>query len=193
MGDREPCVRSSRARSLWQPYAFRVLRGRGPSGQIRRYPIMNMKRRWTTASIVSVAVLTAAPAFGQVLTASCLDNTVSLAVEEARLPNTLPDNSDPSKLQSKSFAQQMIEGAGFQDFGPAFVNDLCGIPKLSVAQNLALHKGEELWHMAIDRAQQRVPTVGDLPYSDDRPLYWARLQVRAALRQWVAKFSDRKS
>jgi hypothetical protein len=126
-------------------------------------PIMKMKRRWTKASLVTFAALAAVPAFGQILTASCLDNTVPLVVEEARLPNTLPDNSDPSKLQSKSFAQQMIEGAGFQDFGPAFVNELCGIPKLAVAQNLALHKGEELWHMAIDRAQQRVPTVGNLP------------------------------
>ena len=149
---------------------------------------MNSKRRWTQVSIATVAALAAAQAFGQILTASCLDNTVQLVVEEARLPNTLPDNSDPTKLQTKSFAQQMIEGAGFQDFGPAFVNDLCGIPKLSVAQNLALHKREELWHMAIDRAQQRVPTVGDLPYSDDRPLYWTRLQVRAAIRQWVSKF-----
>ena len=141
---------------------------------------MMMKRHWIPGSIATVAALVSASAFGQILTASCLDPTVKLAVEEARLPNTLPDNSNPAILQTKSFAQQMIEGGGFQDFGPAFVNDLCGIPKLSVAQNLALHKGEELWQMAIDRAQQHVATVGDLPYSDDRPLYWERLQVRAA-------------
>jgi hypothetical protein len=150
---------------------------------------MMMKRHWIQRSIATVAALVSASAFGQILTASCLDPTVKLVVEEARLPNTLPDNTDPSKLQSESFAQQMIEGGGFQDFGPAFVNDLCGIPKLSVAQNLALHKGEELWQMAIDRAQQRVATVGDLPYSDDRPLYWERLQVRAAIRQWMPKFN----
>ena len=72
---------------------------------------MKMKQRWTKASIVTVAALAAVPAFGQILTASCLDNSVPLVVEEARLPNKLPDNSDPSKLQSKSFAQQMIEGA----------------------------------------------------------------------------------
>jgi hypothetical protein len=149
---------------------------------------MNTKRHWAEAAVAIVGALAAASASGQILTASCLDPTVKLVVEEARLPNTLPDNANPAILQTKSFAQQMIEGAGFQDFGPAFVNDLCGIPKLSVAQNLALHKGEELWRMAIDRAQQRVATVGDLPYSDDRPLYWARLQVRAALRQWTPKF-----
>jgi hypothetical protein len=134
-----------------------------------------IKENWIRASVAAVGALVAASASGQILTASCLDPAVQLVVEEARLPNTLPENSNPAILQTKSFAQQMIEGAGFQDFGPAFVNDLCGIPKLSVAKNLALHKGEELWHMAIDRAQQRVATVGDLPYSDDRPLYWARL------------------
>jgi hypothetical protein len=150
--------------------------------------MMKMKRHWSRVCVASVAALVAANASGQILTASCLDPAVALVVEEARLPNTLPDNANPAVLQTKSFAQQMIEGAGFQDFGPAFVNDLCGIPKLSVAQNLALHKGEELWHMAIDRAQQRVATLGNLPYSDDRPLYWARLQVRAALRQWLPKF-----
>ena len=179
---------------------------------------MNLKLGWTTASIASVAALAAAPAFGQILTASCLDNSVPLVVdaataacftaastgqkpaaacfgnsvplvvEEARLSSRLPDNANPAVLQSKPFAQQMIEGAGFQDFGPEFVNELCGMPKLKVVQNLVLHKGEELWHMAVDRAQQRVPTVGDLPYSDDRPLYWTRLQVRAALRQWVSNF-----
>jgi hypothetical protein len=149
---------------------------------------MKMKRHWSRVCVASVAALVAANASGQILTASCLDPAVPLVVEEARLPNTLPDNANPAILQTKSFAQQMIEGAGFQDFGPAFVNDLCGIPKLSVARNLALHKGEELWHMAIDRAQQRVATLGNLPYSDDRPLYWARLQVRAALRQWLPKF-----
>src|SRR4051812_9939039 len=83
---------------------------------IWRYPTMKMNRRWTQMSIATVAALAATQAFGQILTASCLDNTVKLVVEEARLPNTLPDNADPSKLQTKSFAQQMIEGAGFQDF-----------------------------------------------------------------------------
>ena len=126
--------------------------------------------------VASVVALVAASAFGQILTASCLHPTSPSVVEEARLPNTLPDNANPAILQTKSFAQQMIEGAGFQDFGPAFVNDLCGIPKFSVALKLAASQRRRAVHMAIDRAQQRVATLGNLPYSDDRPLYWARLR-----------------
>jgi hypothetical protein len=146
------------------------------------------KRRLTAACAGTVATLFAGAAAGQILTASCLDPAVPLVVEEARLPNTLPDNANPAVLQSKSFGQQMIEGAGFQNFGPAFVSRLCAVTKLKNAEDLALHAGEQLWNMAVARAQQRGPMAGDLPYSDDRPLYWARLQVRAALRQWVTGF-----
>ncbi len=140
--------------------------------------------------IAVVLAIMLAPATGsaQVLTAPCLDPAVPLVVEEARLPFTLPDNSDPSVLQPTSFAQQMIEGAGFDDFGPAVVNQLCNAPNLAAAEEIALQKGQLLWQMAVDRAQKRVPVVGSLPYSDDRPLYWTRLQTRAALRQWVPGF-----
>lgn len=134
-------------------------------------------------------LLAAAAVSAQVLTAPCLDPTVPLVVEEARLPFTLPDNSDPAILQSTSFAQQMIEGAGFENFGPSVVKQLCNAPNLKVAQNIAMQNGQQLWRMAVDRAQQRGPVAGDLPYSDDRPLYWTRLQVRAALRQWIPSFA----
>ncbi len=139
-------------------------------------------------SVALAILLASATVSAQVLTAPCLDPTVPLVVEEARLPFTLPDNSDPSVLQSTSFAQQMIEGAGFQDFGPSVVNQLCQAPNLKVAQNIAMQNGQQLWRMAVDRAQQRGPVAGNLPYSDDRPLYWTRLQVRAALRQWIPLF-----
>ena len=69
---------------------------------------MATKRYWIRTCVAAFGALVAAGASGQILTASCLDPTVPLVVEEARLPNTLPDNTDPSKLQSESFAQQMI-------------------------------------------------------------------------------------
>src|SRR5262245_2189767 len=59
------------------------------------------------------------------LSAPCLDGTISLSVEENRLGSTLADNSNPAVLQTTSFARQMIEGAGFEGFGPALVNALC--------------------------------------------------------------------
>lgn len=142
-----------------------------------------------SVAVVLAVLLAAATVSAQILTASCLDPTVPLAVEEARLPNTLPDNSDPAVLQSTSFAQQMIDGAGFQDFGPSVVKQLCKAPNLKVAQNIIMQNGKQLWKMAVDRAQKRGPVKGYLPYSDDRPLYWARLQTRAAIRQWIPRFA----
>ena len=59
------------------------------------------------------------------LSAPCLDGTIALSVEENRLGNTLADNTNPTVLQSTSFARQMIEGAGFEKFGPSLVNVLC--------------------------------------------------------------------
>jgi hypothetical protein len=152
--------------------------------------MMNKYRlKYCISVVASLAMLlVSATVFAQVLTGPCLDPTVPLAVEEARLPYTLPDNNDPSVLQDQSFAEQMIEGAGFQDFGPSVVNQLCSAPNLKVAQKIVMQNGQQLWRMAVDRAQQRGPVAGNLPYSDDRPLYWARLQTRAALRQWIPKF-----
>jgi hypothetical protein len=142
----------------------------------------------SVALVALASAGTATSAVAQVLTAPCLNPSVPLVVEEQRLPNTLPDNTNSAVAQSESFAQQMIEGAGFQDFGPDVVEELCKVKTLREAQELAKDKGGKLWRIAVDRAQQHGKIEGDLPYSDDRPLYWTRLQVRAALRQWTAKF-----
>ena len=153
-----------------------------------------MKRprpKFSAATVGALAILlaTATISQAQVLTSPCLDPTVALSVEENRLSFTLPDNSNPALLQSTPFSQQMIEGAGFQDFGPSVVNQLCHAPNLKVAQNIAMQNSQQLWRMAVDRAQQRGPIEGNLPYSDDRPLYWTRLQSMAALRQWTPPFA----
>ena len=122
------------------------------------------------------------------LTAPCLNPAVPLSVEENRLAFKLPDNSNPAVLQRTTFAQQIIEGAGFQRYGPSFVARVCHMSDLKSAQALVMEKGQELWRMARDRAQQRERVEGTLPYSDDRPLYWTRLQATAALRQWSPSF-----
>jgi hypothetical protein len=123
-----------------------------------------------------------------VISAPCLDSSVALSVEENRLTFTLPDNDNPAVLQSSPFAVQMIEGAGFEDFGPSFVKELCRTRSLKAAEKLVMRAGEQLWDLAVNRAQQRGRVEGDLPYSDDRPLYWTRLQATAALRQWTPGF-----
>jgi hypothetical protein len=122
------------------------------------------------------------------LSAPCLDGTATLSVEESRLGSTLADNTNPAVLQSKSFARQMIEGADFEDFGPSVVNALCKGRNLAETQGFLSKQAQQLWRNAVDRAQRHGPTRGSLPYSDDRPLYWTRLQVTAALRQWQPHF-----
>jgi hypothetical protein len=118
----------------------------------------------------------------------CRDPGAPLSVEENRLSFTLPDNDDPAVPQSRTFAQQMIDGGGFQGFGPALSRDLCRTPSLKAAQALVRTKGEALWRSAVRRAQRPGRAAGDLPYSDDRPLYWTRLQSTATVRQWTPRF-----
>jgi len=91
-------------------------------------------------------------------------------------------------LQSTSFARQMIEGAGFENFGPSLVNTLCKQRDLFEVRELLTVEARQLWRNAVVRAQKHGPIKGSLPYSDDRPLYWTRLQATAALRQWQPKF-----
>jgi hypothetical protein len=124
-----------------------------------------------------------------IITSQCLDPTVSLSIEETRLSYVLPDNSNPAVLQPTPFAWQMIQGAGFQDFGPSYVNELCRLGDLSAAHDFVMQEGQQLWRKARNRAQQRGQVNGTLPYSDDRPLYWTRLQATAALRQWKPRFA----
>ncbi|AWS48852.1 hypothetical protein [Streptosporangium sp. 'caverna'] len=141
-------------------------------------------------AIVAATVLaTAGPASSTIARGpGCLDSGTPLSVEENRLGFTLPDDDNPAVPQSRTFARQMIEGGGFQDFGPALIRDLCRTKSLKAAAALVLRKGEDLWRDAVRRAQQQKPVRGDLPSSDDRPLYWTRLESTAALRQWAPKF-----
>ena len=152
-----------------------------------------MKRKSPTLSILVFTVLaillsTATISGAQVLTSTCLSPSVPLVVEEQRLTYTLPSNSNPAVLQSESFAQQMIEGAGWKYLGPLVVAELCKARNVKEAESIVKLNGMLLWQMAIYRAQNRF-VLGSLPYSDDRPLYWTRLQVRAAIRQWIPKFT----
>ena len=67
--------------------------------------------------------------------------------------------------------------------------ELCGIRTPRRAERFARQTGDELWRTAVDRAQGRRPDLGTLDRFDDRPLYWARLQLSAALRRWTPSFS----
>jgi hypothetical protein len=86
-------------------------------------------------------------------------------------------------LQSKPFAQEIIDGAPFQGFAPALTRTVCRAGRLRGVRQLARLEGARLWRAAVNRAQSRGVVRGSLPASDDRPLYWTRLQALAVLRR----------
>ncbi|GAA4494550.1 hypothetical protein GCM10023191_033950 [Actinoallomurus oryzae] len=135
-----------------------------------------------------VSLGTAGPASARTTAGRCIGSTAPLSVEESRLSWVLPDNDDPSAPQPTSFAEQMIQGGGFQAYGPKFTRLLCRTPSLTAATALVKSEGEALWRAAVARAQRKGRVTGTLPYSDDRPLYWTRLQSTATLRRWTPGF-----
>lgn len=108
-------------------------------------------------------------------TGSCFDRTATLTVSEQRLSQAVP--------------QELLRRSGFDKFASRFERLLCATPSVRLAQLLVRVQGPALWRAAVDRVQGRGPAGGDLSRGDDRPLYWARLQLTRTLRQWTPRFS----
>lgn len=117
--------------------------------------------------VVAVPAAAAAPA-------NCFDPNAQLTVEELRLDRPVP--------------QQILAMTGFDRFGTVFNAALCGTRSRRAANALVSTQGHVLWSASVDRAQGRLPAVG-LDRTDDRPLYWARLALTKALRQWTPGFT----
>lgn len=131
-------------------------------------------------ALLATAPLAAAEAAGP---ANCFDRAAPIPVEEQRLALPVP--------------QEILNRSGFADKAPRFERALCHLRSVTAARVLAKGDGQRLWRAAVDRVQGRGPAGGDLSRGDDRPLYWARLQLTRALRQWQPAFSlsaaDRKA
>lgn len=106
--------------------------------------------------------------------AGCYDEERQITVEEERL--------------ARPIAQQLLDIGGFRPTVSSFRTALCSATSLAAAERLARHAGADLWRTAVDRAQGRIHLGTDDPY-DDRPLYWARLSMTRALRQWAPAFT----
>ncbi|MFS2053479.1 hypothetical protein ACEN8K_32025, partial [Variovorax sp. CT11-76] len=82
-------------------------------------------------------------------------------------------------------------------FAPAFSAKLCGsegvtsVTSYDQALSLVKTEGAGLWRAAVDRVQGRraSPAGSKLPNSDDRMLYWTRVQMTKVLRQWAPDFA----
>ncbi|WP_314178512.1 pyroglutamyl peptidase [Streptomyces winkii] len=129
------------------------------------------------AQLAAVAVVSLAlpvtPALAE-QPAGCTDESVPLTVEEQRLAEDVP--------------QEILQRSGFDSAAPGFTRALCGADSYGEAQQAVTRHGQRLWQRAVDRAQGRGPADGDLSRADDRPLYWARLGMTGALRQWRPGF-----
>lgn len=97
-----------------------------------------------------------------------------MTVEERRLDQAVP--------------QEILRRSGFDRAVEAFSSDLCGARTEAEAALIVKRDGQRLWRSAVDRVQGRTPGAGDLSRDDDRPLYWARLSMTKALRQWRPAF-----
>lgn len=104
----------------------------------------------------------------------CVDTSVTTTVEERRLDLAAP--------------REILRRGGFDRAAPAFVRALCRARTLTAARRAVDRHGAALWSAAVDRAQGRGRPGGDLDRADDRPLYWARLAMTRALRQWQPGF-----
>ncbi|MDF3839154.1 hypothetical protein P3W85_40395 [Cupriavidus basilensis] len=124
----------------------------------------------------------------QTVQARCaMDTSVAASYEEQRLVNKL------NASDAQSFSQRLLQASGFDKFGPEFALKLCkdgmaGASSHDEAVTLIKAEGQKLWQAAVDRVQGR-KVEGTLPKSDDRMLYWARLTMTHALRQWKPDFA----
>ncbi|MFI6098448.1 hypothetical protein ACIA8G_23080 [Lentzea sp. NPDC051213] len=134
------------------------------------------------AALVALAAtaLTVAPGIAHAQDANCYDTTVPLTVEEQRLDDTLVAGGP-------AVGPALVKLAGFDGRVTDFTTKLCRQIAPKQAQQFVEREGNALWKAAVSRAQSTKPVTHDA--YDDRPLYWARLQLSTALRQWKPRFA----
>lgn len=106
----------------------------------------------------------------------CFDSRVSITPEEKRITDGAP------------IPQRILKESRFDRYVDRFEHALCSAPDLRTAEKVVERHSTRLWQTAVDRAQGKRPDLGTLDRYDDRPLYWARLQMTRALRQWKPDF-----
>lgn len=106
--------------------------------------------------------------------ASAAPAAPSPTVEEQRLDRAAP--------------QEILRRSGFDTLAPRLARALDSARSYGEARRAVAREGSSLWRHAVDRAQGRGPSGGDLSRDDDRPLYWARLGMTREVRTWESEF-----
>jgi len=110
----------------------------------------------------------------------CYRAGAALTVEEQRVDDPLPGQSQPA-------AAQFIDAGGFRSTLDRFERRLCTLTRVEQAGDVIAAEGAELWQRAVARAQGNAE-IGTIDAYDDRPLYWARTSMKRALREWQPQF-----
>jgi pyrrolidone-carboxylate peptidase len=113
--------------------------------------------------------------------AGCYDQNAQLTVEEQRL-------TVPVATGQPAAGPELVEEAGFGPFVSAFGTALCLLPNAALADAFLVAQGKALWAMAVARAGGTL-RIGTLNSDDDRPLYWARLELTKDVHQWLPAFA----
>jgi pyrrolidone-carboxylate peptidase len=132
------------------------------------------------AGLVIAAGLAVVPGIAHAQDTNCYDTTVPLTVEEQRLDDTLVAGGP-------AVGPALVRLAGFDGRVTDFTTKLCRQVVPRQAQQFVAREGNALWKAAVARAQSTTTLAHDA--YDDRPLYWARLQLTTALRQWQPRFA----
>ena len=163
--------------------------------------IMNITSRFLI-SILSTTIFVACgeekPLVSKLVTISCGWNTsIQLSYEELRLETPLPFSGEHTLGRDQTaYATRIVSGAGFDEFVSNFKDQLCAkngttaVTNFEQAQQAVNDAGVGIWRAAVDRAQEKRArkSTETLASSDDRMLYWARVQMTKILRQWNPNF-----
>jgi pyrrolidone-carboxylate peptidase len=107
----------------------------------------------------------------------CKRRAARPTTEEVRV---LP--ADKAAAGTPTAPVRLAVGGGFEPLIPKFTQALSGAGSVARAQRVVRDHGKNLWQTAVTRAQAAGPAA------DDRPLYWARVQMARLLRQWQPSF-----
>ncbi|MGW6575566.1 pyroglutamyl peptidase [Streptomyces sp. NPDC054945] len=104
-----------------------------------------------------------------------------------RASASVPLDAEQARL-SDARTTALVDRGGLGDFVRRFPAALCSTRGPAEADRLVDTWGEAVWQASVRRAQGQRPG-GDLAPGDDRPLYWARLAMTAALARWQPEFT----
>ncbi|MGA9748346.1 MAG: hypothetical protein WBQ50_12890 [Nocardioides sp.] len=99
----------------------------------------------------------------------------------------LVGQTDEQDRASRDEPLAILARSGGRERVNRFARALCHSRPGHGTARLVDRHGHGLWRWATARAQGRIPVRGSLPGGDDRPLYWARVEMTRLLTLWTPR------